>query len=550
MRARYLRAGPLLLLLATGLLLFGTARSPAAAQAPRQTARHGAPAPLWLTVTPGPTTAPPELSLTGNFTTTCDLQAVTVTLSIANTSNVNSPADTTLVVTLPGLGIPPGVLGHINLISVSSIFPSAHSYSPTLNGFMLTIGAIEAHAHGQVTIALAPSPVPGNGNIGVLSAYLAEVGGSGEVLSTPLTLPLQQNNYCPTPTPTRTGLPTNTATATVTPTQTQAPSATPSPTNTSLSAPPPPSSTTAPPPPSTKTPLPPSAPPPAPTGTLAPTSTAVPVSVTHPAPPSATPLPTATPKTVVIYKTVTRYKTVKRYKTIKRYQTVKRYQTIVRYKTVYRTQVAYRTRVRYKVLQAIHTVVNHKTVVHFVTRVRYRTVIRHRTKVSIVYAVRVLRHPTTGRFAMMPARVSRLAMPKPDAYMSIPRLGVHKAPVWTRGYTTDGAGGLTYDIVPYYGVTRFAYSVPFGVAGTTMAYGHDDIGGSIFHYLGTMKVGDVIVVTTGHHRFTFVVRSVGIVRPDDVGMLSAPRTRPTLALISCTPYWVDSMRVVVIAQLA
>jgi sortase (surface protein transpeptidase) len=28
-----------------------------------------------------------------------------------------------------------------------------------------------------------------------------------------------------------------------------------------------------------------------------------------------------------------------------------------------------------------------------------------------------------------------------------------------------------------------------------------------------------------------------------------PRTRPTLALISCTPYWVDSQRVVVIAQM-
>jgi hypothetical protein len=30
---------------------------------------------------------------------------------------------------------------------------------------------------------------------------------------------------------------------------------------------------------------------------------------------------------------------------------------------------------------------------------------------------------------------------------------------------------------------------------------------------------------------------------------TVPRTRPTLAVISCTPYWVDSQRVVVIAQM-
>jgi len=32
-------------------------------------------------------------------------------------------------------------------------------------------------------------------------------------------------------------------------------------------------------------------------------------------------------------------------------------------------------------------------------------------------------------------------------------------------------------------------------------------------------------------------------------MLTAPRTRPTLALITCAPYWVDTSRVVVIAEL-
>ena len=95
---------------------------------------------------------------------------------------------------------------------------------------------------------------------------------------------------------------------------------------------------------------------------------------------------------------------------------------------------------------------------------RYKTVVRR--KVVSVYAVRVVQQPKTGRFAAPPPQEHRTALPRPDAYMSVPRLGISHAPIWTRGYVADGYGGFTYDIVPYYGVTRFAYSQPFGRPGT------------------------------------------------------------------------------------
>jgi len=56
-------------------------------------------------------------------------------------------------------------------------------------------------------------------------------------------------------------------------------------------------------------------------------------------------------------------------------------------------------------------------------------------------------------------------------------------------------------------------------------------------------------VAHGAHPYRYVVRSVSVVTPDDVRLLNAAYTRPTLALISCTPYGVDTHRVVVIAQM-
>jgi LPXTG-site transpeptidase (sortase) family protein len=256
--------------------------------------------------------------------------------------------------------------------------------------------------------------------------------------------------------------------------------------------------------------------------------------------------------TVTHYKTVPRYKTIRRYKTITvtRYKTVPRYKTVTLYQTQHRTVVTYKVVVRQQVHQVVRMVVHHKTVMRTVTRVVNKTVIHHKTE--IVKAIEVMRHPTTGRFAapqvLRGAAPSQTAPPF-DVTMSIPRLSISNAPVWTRGYQVDQAGGLTYDIVPFYGLTRFSYSVPFGTSGLTMVYGHDDIFGSIFRYLSNLKPRDRVTVAAGRHRYTYVVRSVSVVSPTDVSMITAPRERPTLALISCTPYWVDTHRVVVIAQM-
>ncbi len=148
-----------------------------------------------------------------------------------------------------------------------------------------------------------------------------------------------------------------------------------------------------------------------------------------------------------------------------------------------------------------------------------------------------------------PAHTGHSPLPAPEARLSVARLNIWGAPVWARGFIANPDGSLRYDIVPAYGVTRFADSAPLGQPGLSLMSGHDDIHGSIFRYLGTLRPGDTVVVTQGTHPYRYVVRSVSVVTPDDVRLLNAPYPQPTLALVGCTPYLIDTHRVVVIAQL-
>jgi len=381
---------------------------------------------------------------------------------------------------------------------------------------------------------------------------------------------MRNNQVCstaPTATATTTALPTSTATATTTalPTSTATATTTALPTNTATA-------TTTALPTSTPTPTRPEAL--APTSTPLPTHTpdtgapaivSVPPVVAPPLLPSprATPspvLPTSRPPLVTVYKDVTRYHDVKRYHDVTRYHTVTRVQVKVRTHVLVRTRVRQRVVTHVRVVTHPVTVIHQRTVTRTVTRLVPRVVTRYRTVTHVVtryhtvtrYRTSVMYHyyhqPKTGRFAG-PLATEHGAIPPVEARLSITRLGIHGAPVWARSFVANPDGSLRYDIVPAYGVTRFADSAPLGQPGLSLMSGHDDIAGSIFRYLGGLRPGDTVVVAHGAHPYRYVVRSVSVVTPDDVRLLNAAYTRPTLALISCTPYGVDTHRVVVIAQM-
>jgi sortase A len=83
-----------------------------------------------------------------------------------------------------------------------------------------------------------------------------------------------------------------------------------------------------------------------------------------------------------------------------------------------------------------------------------------------------------------------------------------------------------------------------GAPGNDALSAHDDIKGEIFKRLGELGPGDEILVYTRHAVFTYVVTNQLTVDPSDVAVLNPTRS-PTVTLITCTPYWVDSQRLVV-----
>lgn len=98
------------------------------------------------------------------------------------------------------------------------------------------------------------------------------------------------------------------------------------------------------------------------------------------------------------------------------------------------------------------------------------------------------------------------------------------------------------------GVGHHLGSANPGERGNLVLSGHDDVFGEIFRHLDQLKAGDEVIVYSGNQRYRYVVSSQRIIQPTQVEVM-LPTSDPTLTLISCYPYLVDTQRIVVFAQL-
>lgn len=87
-----------------------------------------------------------------------------------------------------------------------------------------------------------------------------------------------------------------------------------------------------------------------------------------------------------------------------------------------------------------------------------------------------------------------------------------------------------------------------GEKGNVVLSAHNDIFGEIFRRLDELVSGDEVILYTNQRAYTYVVVDKQVVEPTKVEVM-APSSQPTVTLISCYPYLVDNMRIVVTARL-
>jgi len=129
----------------------------------------------------------------------------------------------------------------------------------------------------------------------------------------------------------------------------------------------------------------------------------------------------------------------------------------------------------------------------------------------------------------------------PPTRILIPRIGVDTA-------TTMLAvvGGAWQ--VPSYAAGYLAGSAWPGQVGNEALTGHDDTDGAVFRRLGDLRAGDEVRVYAGAHAYRYRVTALRVVPPTAIDVLR-PTHGATLTLITCTPYLVDTNRLVVRAEL-
>lgn len=88
-----------------------------------------------------------------------------------------------------------------------------------------------------------------------------------------------------------------------------------------------------------------------------------------------------------------------------------------------------------------------------------------------------------------------------------------------------------------------------GERGNLILSGHNDVYGEPFRYLEKLDVGQPVVVYAGGTAFRYVIKAKRIVAPTELSILQTSHN-PIITLITCTPYRVDTQRLVVIGELA
>lgn len=99
------------------------------------------------------------------------------------------------------------------------------------------------------------------------------------------------------------------------------------------------------------------------------------------------------------------------------------------------------------------------------------------------------------------------------------------------------------------GIGHRVGSVNPGERGNLILSGHNDVYGEPFRDLEKLEIGKDVLVYAGATSFRYVVKTRRVVVPTDLSPLASSKN-PIITLITCTPYRVDTHRLIVIGELA
>ena len=98
------------------------------------------------------------------------------------------------------------------------------------------------------------------------------------------------------------------------------------------------------------------------------------------------------------------------------------------------------------------------------------------------------------------------------------------------------------------GVAQHIGSANPGQTGNVVLSAHNDVYGELFRHLDRLQPGDVVRLHTQQRLYEYLVDRTQIVKPTAVEVMASTGS-PTVTLISCYPYLVNSQRIVVFARL-
>lgn len=136
-------------------------------------------------------------------------------------------------------------------------------------------------------------------------------------------------------------------------------------------------------------------------------------------------------------------------------------------------------------------------------------------------------------------RPAQQAAASPGLVLTIPRVGL-------RRFVPEGA---TPEHLRRFGVGRITWTSLPPAEGMIGIAGHRTTYGAPFFRLDSLRIGDLVLVDYGGRRYHYTVRRLEVVRPDRVDVLRGEPGRRGIALITCTPIYSASFRLVVLGNL-